>query len=83
MPPASVRDSGTAGSPAAREARRRGLEVSEMFADSSGNGAVRLVLHPGADSDAVLDAARRAGRVLEFAFARRRLSEVFREAVRG
>ena len=39
MPPASVRDSGTAGSPAAREARRRGLKVSEMFADSSGNGS--------------------------------------------
>ena len=55
-----------------------GVEVSEVK-----GGAVRLVLHPGADSDAVLDAARGAGRVLEFAFARRRLSEVFREAVRG
>ena len=55
-----------------------GVDVSEVK-----GGAVRLVLHPGVDSDAVLDAARRAGRVLEFAFARRRLSEVFREAVRG
>ena len=55
-----------------------GVEVSEVE-----NGGVRLVLHPGADSDAVLDAARTAGRVLEFAFERRRLSEVFREAVRS
>ncbi len=55
-----------------------GVEVSEVK-----GGAVRLVLRPGVDSDVVLDAARRAGRVLEFAFARRRLSEVFREAVRG
>jgi len=39
MPSASVRDSGTAGSPAAREARRRGLNVSEMIADSLGNGS--------------------------------------------
>jgi len=40
MPLASVRDSGTAGgsSPAARETQRRGLKVSEIFADSSGNG---------------------------------------------
>ena len=55
-----------------------GVEVSEVK-----GGAVRLVVHPEIDSDAVLDAARQAGRVLEFAFARRRLSEVFREAVRG
>jgi len=55
-----------------------GVYISEVK-----GGAVRLVLHPEVDSDAVLDAARRAGRVLEFAFARRRLSEVFREAVRG
>ncbi len=55
-----------------------GVDVSEVK-----GGAVRLVLHPDADSDVVLDAARRAGRVLEFAFARRRLSEVFREAVHG
>ncbi len=55
-----------------------GVEVSEVHA-----GAVRLVLRPEGDSDAVLDAARRRGRVLEFTFARRRLSEVFREAVHG
>lgn len=54
------------------------VEVSEVE-----GGAVRLVLQPGADSDAVLDAARKAGRVLEFAFERRKLSEVFREAVRA
>ena len=54
-----------------------GIQVSEVK-----GGQVRLVLPPDADSDAVLDAARRAGRVLEFTFERRRLSEVFREAVR-
>jgi ABC-2 type transport system ATP-binding protein len=44
-------------------------------------GAVRLVLGEGADSDAVLRAAMAAGRVTEFVFGRRRLSEVFREAL--
>jgi ABC-2 type transport system ATP-binding protein len=44
-------------------------------------GEVRLVLDNAADSDAVLDAARSAGRVTKFVFERRRLSEVFREAV--
>jgi ABC-2 type transport system ATP-binding protein len=53
------------------------VQVSEVK-----GGEVRLVLSPDADSDAVLEAARRAGRVLEFTFERRRLSEVFREAVR-
>jgi ABC-2 type transport system ATP-binding protein len=56
--------------------RLRGVEVSEIK-----GGAVRLVLADGTGSDAVLDAARTAGRVVEFAFERRRLSEVFREAV--
>jgi len=55
-----------------------GVEVSEAK-----GGTVRLVLHPGVDSDTVLDAARRGGRVLEFSFERRTLSEVFREAVRA
>jgi ABC-2 type transport system ATP-binding protein len=44
-------------------------------------GVVRLVLDASVDSDLVLSAARKAGRVTEFSFARRRLSEVFREAV--
>jgi ABC-2 type transport system ATP-binding protein len=44
-------------------------------------GAVRLALDPGADSQEVLAAAMRAGTVREFRFERRRLSEVFREAV--
>ena len=43
-------------------------------------GAARLVLDESVDSDDVLRAAMAAGRVTEFAFARRRLSEVFREA---
>ncbi|MHB1434061.1 MAG: ABC transporter ATP-binding protein [Streptosporangiaceae bacterium] len=53
-----------------------GVTVSELD-----GGEVRLVLDRGADTDAVLDAARAAGRVTKFVFERRRLSEVFREAV--
>jgi ABC-2 type transport system ATP-binding protein len=53
-----------------------GATVSEVD-----GGEVRLVLDQAADSDVVLDAARSAGRVTEFVFERRRLSEVFREAV--
>jgi ABC-2 type transport system ATP-binding protein len=53
-----------------------GATVSEV------DGAeVRLVLDQAADSDVVLDTARSAGRVTKFVFERRRLSEVFREAV--
>ena len=43
--------------------------------------AVRLVLDDGIDPQAVLRAAQAAGPVLHFSFERRRLSEVFREAV--
>jgi ABC-2 type transport system ATP-binding protein len=53
-----------------------GVTLSEV---DGGEG--RLVLDASADSDAVLDAARGAGRVTGFVFTRRRLSEVFREAV--
>jgi len=53
-----------------------GVAVSEAEA-----GAVRLVLDPSVDSDTVLRAAMAAGHVTEFTFARRRLSEVFREAL--
>jgi ABC-2 type transport system ATP-binding protein len=53
-----------------------GVTVSELSA-----GAVRLVLDVSVDSDDVLRAAMRAGRVTEFSFERRRLSEVFREAL--
>jgi ABC-2 type transport system ATP-binding protein len=45
------------------------------------NGRVRLVLADGVDPQAVLRAAEAAGPVLHFSFERRRLSEVFREAV--
>ncbi len=38
MPPASVHDGNTAGLPAARETRTRGLVVCEIIADSAGNG---------------------------------------------
>jgi ABC-2 type transport system ATP-binding protein len=54
----------------------RGATVSEID-----RGSVRLVLGDKADSDSVLKAAMAAGRVTEFAVARRRLSEVFREAL--
>ena len=53
-----------------------GVTVSEISA-----GAVRLVLADSADSQKVLRAAERAGVVTEFRFERRRLSEVFREAL--
>jgi ABC-2 type transport system ATP-binding protein len=53
-----------------------GVTVSELSA-----GAVRLVLGVSVDSDDVLRAAMQAGRVTEFSFERRRLSEVFREAL--
>jgi ABC-2 type transport system ATP-binding protein len=53
-----------------------GVTVSEV-----GGGEVRLVLAESVDSDVVLHAAMAAGRVTEFVFARRRLSEVFREAL--
>jgi len=53
-----------------------GVSFSEVSA-----GAVRLVLDGSVDSDDVLRAAMRAGRVTQFSFERRRLSEVFREAL--
>ena len=53
-----------------------GVTVSEVD-----GGAVRLVLDDSVDSDDVLRAAMRAGRVTQFSFERRRLSEVFREAL--
>jgi ABC-2 type transport system ATP-binding protein len=53
-----------------------GVTVSEVSA-----GAVRLVLDSSVDSDDVLRAAMGVGHVTEFSFERRRLSEVFREAL--
>lgn len=53
-----------------------GVTVSEVSA-----GEARLVLDDAVDSDGVLRAAMAAGRVTEFSFERRRLSEVFREAL--
>jgi ABC-2 type transport system ATP-binding protein len=53
-----------------------GVAVSEVT-----GGEARLVLDESTDSDTVLRAAMSAGRVSEFSFARRRLSEVFREAL--
>ncbi|MGO8876255.1 MAG: ABC transporter ATP-binding protein [Acidimicrobiales bacterium] len=53
-----------------------GVSISEVD-----GGAARLVLEPEVDSETVLRAAMAAGRVNEFVFERRRLSEVFREAL--
>jgi ABC-2 type transport system ATP-binding protein len=53
-----------------------GVSVSEVD-----RGAARLVLDESADSASVLTAAMAAGRVTEFVVERRRLSEVFREAL--
>ena len=54
-----------------------GVSISELD-----GGEARLVLDTEVDSDSVLRAAMAAGRVTEFSFERRRLSEVFREALR-
>ncbi|MGH9017951.1 MAG: ABC transporter ATP-binding protein [Acidimicrobiales bacterium] len=54
-----------------------GVTVSEV-----NGGAVRLVLDGSVDSDTVLKAAMQAGRITQFSFERRRLSEVFRESLR-
>jgi ABC-2 type transport system ATP-binding protein len=54
-----------------------GVESVEVGPD----GTVTLTLLPGADAQVILDAARRAGPLAHFSFARRRLSDVFREAV--
>ncbi len=53
-----------------------GVAISEVD-----GGEVRLVLEEHVDSQTVLAAAMAVGRVTEFSFARRRLSEVFREAL--
>ena len=53
-----------------------GVSVSELD-----GGAARLRLDETVDSQTVLMAAMAAGTVTEFSFARRRLSEVFREAM--
>jgi ABC-2 type transport system ATP-binding protein len=53
-----------------------GVTVSEEV-----GGTVRMVLAPSVDSDDVLKAAMQGGRVTQFSFERRRLSEVFRESL--
>ncbi len=57
--------------------RLPGVTVSEVS-----GGAIRLILDDSVDSDDVLRAAMATGRVTQFSFERRRLSEVFREALR-
>jgi ABC-2 type transport system ATP-binding protein len=53
-----------------------GVTISEVDA-----WAARLLLEDSVDSDVVLRAAMAAGKVTQFSFERRRLSEVFREAL--
>lgn len=53
-----------------------GVKISEVW-----GGDVRLVLDSTVDSNAILELARSRGRVTKFVFERRRLSELFREAV--
>ncbi|MGI8685266.1 MAG: ABC transporter ATP-binding protein, partial [Acidimicrobiales bacterium] len=59
----------------------RGLPGAQVEAVEGAR--VRLVLDAGAEPQAVLRAAMAAGPVREFAVVRRRLSEVFRDAVNG
>ena len=47
-----------------------------------GDGRVLLELDDGADEQAILDAARAAGRVTHFSAAEPTLADLFREAVR-
>jgi ABC-2 type transport system ATP-binding protein len=56
----------------------QGILGAEVIAVDGHDVTLRLI---GATSDDVLDAARRAGTITYFGFERRRLSEVFREAV--
>jgi ABC-2 type transport system ATP-binding protein len=56
----------------------KGVTVSET---ESGGQRVRLVLDEGVDPQKVLRAAQRHGPIVQFSFQRRRLSEVFREAI--
>ena len=56
-------------------------DLARVTISEVAGGEVRLVLDDTVDSDAVLRAAMAAGTVTEFVFARRRLSEVFREAL--
>ena len=61
---------------------RRWLATSPRRASSHrDNGAVVVELGPDADEQALLDAARRAGRVRRFAPEEPTLAELFREAV--
>jgi ABC-2 type transport system ATP-binding protein len=56
-------------------------ELSGVTVSERNGGAVRLLVEDNVDSDVILRAAMKAGRVTEFSFTRRRLSEVFREAL--
>lgn len=58
-------------------ALRDGAQVQSLD-----GGTVAILLDDAAGSDAVLDVARAAGTVEHFAYERRRLSDVFRDAVR-
>jgi ABC-2 type transport system ATP-binding protein len=53
-----------------------GVDISEID-----GGEIRLMLDDAADSESVLRTAMNAGKVTKFVFERRRLSEVFREAL--
>ena len=52
-----------------------------MTVSEAAGGEVRLVLSDAGDPQLVLRAAMQAGTVTEFVVERRRLSEVFREAL--
>jgi ABC-2 type transport system ATP-binding protein len=55
--------------------------LTDVTISENDGGALRLVLGPAVDPQSVLRAAMAVGPVTEFAVKRRRLSEVFREAV--
>jgi len=69
-----------AGDPDGRWAQQLGPDAA---VEQIAGGTVTVRLASRADAQAVLDQARAAGPVEEFGFVRRRLSEVFRDAVRA
>jgi ABC-2 type transport system ATP-binding protein len=70
---------GVAGADAAWAARLPGTRVIDRAA--GGNGRVLLELDDGTDEQAILDAARRAGRVTYFSSSEPTLADLFRQAV--
>lgn len=71
---------GDAGGEKVESTWARGLQGVEVVEDNGSYGAL-LSLGEGASEQEVLDAARKAGRVVRFGFEQRALSDIFREVM--